>query len=295
MTQPVRMNAVAHPNKDAQAQFASLVGIESQKEAVITVLMTLLAPKKTNAWLKKHHQDDVPFLKTALAGAPLIVLSGDVGCGKTALALSVASAVCREIDDKIVVMETPSDIRGTGLVGDLSARIVAAFEEAGNAARKQATILIIDESDDLATSREQNQAHHEDRAGVNVLLKQLDQISRESLPLAVIMITNRLSALDPAVQRRAALIQRFGRPNSKARHGLLEWMLEGTGAKKAEIDELVTRTNVKPGYTYSDLRNRAGGYAVRLALRMDEPYSVRLLAKAIDEIKPSPALQEELQ
>jgi SpoVK/Ycf46/Vps4 family AAA+-type ATPase len=294
MTQPVR-NAVAHPNKDAQTQFASLIGLESQKEAVITVLITLLAPKKTNAWLKKHHQDDVPFLKMALAGAPLIVLSGDVGCGKTALALSVATAVSREIDDKILAMETPSDIRGTGLVGDLSARIVAAFEEARHAARKQATVLIIDESDDLATSREQNQAHHEDRAGVNVLLKQLDQISRESLPLAVIMITNRLSALDPAVQRRAALVQRFGRPNDEARRGLLEWMLEGTDAKKAEIDNLVARTNVKPGYTYSDLRNRAGGYAVRLALRMDEPYSVRLLAKAIDETKPSPALQEELQ
>jgi len=76
-------------------------------------------------------------------------------------------------------------------------------------------ILVLDEADDLATRRGQMQAHHEDRAGVNVLIKQIDQLSKAKAPITVIIITNRADVLDPAVVRRAALRLDFHRPDGR--------------------------------------------------------------------------------
>ena len=131
MNSNVQLSELSHPDKHAIARFNTLVGIDEHKEALVTVLSTLLAPGKLEAWLEKHHRSGLPFLTTTPTSAPLVILSGDVGCGKTALATSVASVVARAIDSKITVLETPSDIRGNGLVGDLGARIVAAFEQRG--------------------------------------------------------------------------------------------------------------------------------------------------------------------
>jgi ATP-dependent 26S proteasome regulatory subunit len=92
-----------------------------------------------------------------------------------------------------------------GHVGELSARITEAFTQAkARAVAIGRGILIIDEADDLATGRSQMQAHHEDRAGVNVLIKQINQLSTGSPPIALIMIINRADILDPAVIRRAS-------------------------------------------------------------------------------------------
>ena len=63
--------------------------------------------------------------------------------------------------------------------------------------------------------------HHEDRAGVNAFIRGIDRIANAKLPAAVIMCTNRLSALDPAVRRRAADVLSFARPNDEQRRVVL--------------------------------------------------------------------------
>src|SRR5690606_12673165 len=128
----------------------------------------------------------------------------DVGCGKTELANAIGSPLAKLLNKRIKCFETPSNIRRAGRVGEISNRITQAFDSVKmQLGKSEPGILIIDEADDLATSREQNQAHHEDRAGLNVLLKQIDSISREGYSISVILITNRLSVIDPAVIRRA--------------------------------------------------------------------------------------------
>ncbi|WP_407659929.1 AAA family ATPase [Hyalangium gracile] len=122
----------------------------------------------------------------------------------------------------MVVLETPSDIRGTGMVGELSARITDAFSQAKAKVRKDYGLLVITEADDLALSRAELQAHHEDRAGLNVLIKQLDLLQREEHRLGGVMITNRIGALDPAVRRRAALVLEFSRPGATERRAIFE-------------------------------------------------------------------------
>jgi SpoVK/Ycf46/Vps4 family AAA+-type ATPase len=231
----------------------------------------------------------LPALEGLSRRAPLIVLSGDVGCGKTALASCVATPVARRIDQRILTMESPSDIRGSGLVGELSQRIAQVFASATEKTSEFGRgLLMIDEADDLVSGRDQIQAHHEDRAGVNVLIKEIDKLARAKSPMAVILITNRLTAFDAAVYRRASLILKFERPNAAARAALFARLLENTGASERQITALVEFTEKPVGYTYSDLAVRVGKTALRNAWRRDVPFGVDVLREAIVEISPTP-------
>ena len=121
-------------------------------------------------------------------------------------------------------------------------------------------ILFVDEADALVQSREITQMHHEDRAGVNAFIRGVDQLAQADLPACVILCTNRLSSIDPAVQRRAADIIEFQRPNDVQRLAFLMDPLSELGFSKSEIDEIVKMTGPsaeKPyGFTYSDLAQR---------------------------------------
>jgi SpoVK/Ycf46/Vps4 family AAA+-type ATPase len=219
----------------------------------------------------------------------LVILSGDVGCGKTALAGCIGTPVAQRLDARVLSLETPSNIRGHGLVGELSARITAAFEQATAKARSRKTILILDEGDDLATSRAQMQAHHEDRAGVNVLVKQIDQVARETLELAVILITNRPKVLDTAVLRRAALHVQFHRPDREARQRLFASLIGTPLASTRGIDRLVAASERNGlAFTYSDITRRALHRAVQRAIACDEPVSSVLLLEALQAMEPTP-------
>ena len=74
------------------------------------------------------------------------------------------------------------------------------------------------------------------------------------------MCTNRLSALDPAVRRRAADILPFARPNDDQRRHLLTSRLEPLGLKGAQLEALVEATGPARkgavGFTFSDLTQR---------------------------------------
>ena len=107
--------------------------------------------------------------------------------------------------------------------------------------------------------------HHEDRAGVNALIRGIDEFTRDRLPVIVILCTNRLDAIDPAVQRRSAAPFTFARPEAEQRVKVLESFLDGVDVTKAQMDELVALTGPHGpamGYTYSDLTQRLAPAAV---------------------------------
>lgn len=287
----LRLLETIHPTREGIKEFDALFGIDPVKEALVDELALILDQKRLEAWSQRHHAKGLGVLDIARSSLPLILLSGDVGCGKTALATCVATPVARAIDQRIAVFETPSDIRGGGHVGEVSARITEAFTQAKTrAAAVGRGILIIDEADDLATGRSQMQAHHEDRAGVNVLIKQINQLAASTAPIALIMITNRADVLDPAVLRRAALRLTFERPTEKARFAVFQRILQGTNATEAQIHELAKLTEHNVPYTYSDLTDRIARLALRRAWKSNQPFGVAALKAAIAEIEPSPKM-----
>ena len=139
--------------------------------------------------------------------------------------------------------------------------------------------------------------HHEDRAGVNALLRGIDEVSRaDDLPVLTILCTNRLSAIDPAVQRRDASIQTFVRPDREQRKALLGVLLKGVKLADTELDSLAAstgKTQDRPyGFTYSDLRKRLVPDAVLAAYRSGVPLTYEILAKVLETVKPNRPFNE---
>ncbi|WP_422104482.1 AAA family ATPase [Winogradskyella sp.] len=288
----VNLFNVEHPNKVAEKQYAELIGIDENKSNLLSSLSLLLDNNKIKDWQSKHHKKDIAIVNQIYSGTPLVILSGDVGCGKTALAQSIATPLSIKLDKKIIVFETPSNIRGSGLVGEISNRITEAFEQAKRKLGKDDSgILIIDEADDIATSRSQNQAHHEDRAGLNVLIKQIDLIRKENVNLAVILITNRLDALDPAVRRRTSLHLIFERPTGEKVNEVIEYILKDIDYDQVIFDDIVKYIQSQEiPYSFSDLIHRVAKQAIYKAIEIDKPFTIDLFKTTLETTIPSPLI-----
>lgn len=289
----VKLQEHKHPNQYAEAAYNDLIAIDKQKEMLLLTLELFFNKAKVELWKKKHHPKGLEFFQNLTGGTPLIILSGDVGCGKTALAHSIASPLAKRLDKRIMVYETPSNIRGAGRVGEISNRITDAFEQVKSKIKiGQLGLLIIDEADDLATDRDQNQAHHEDRAGLNVLIKQVDLIARESIELGVILITNRLKVLDPAIIRRATQVIEFGRPDESSRRLVFERLFKGSFLTDEDYQELVEASaHPDTPYSFSDLIQKAGKQSLYNAIKNNLPFGKEVYLKAIKETKPSPTIK----
>lgn len=283
-----------HPSKSAQAAFDELIGLDQQKEELLAELALLLEPGRVEAWRARYHPGGLALIDAVGRRSPLILLQGDVGCGKTALAHSVGTPLAKLLDRRLVTLETPSNLRGTGRVGELSARIAEAFSQATRRAQEVgAAVLIIDEADDVGTSRSQMEAHHEDRAGLNVLIKQIDAIPRAGVALAVVLITNRSGVLDPALLRRASLQLEFSRPDASARRQLLGKLLAGLNLDNRTLNALAAKSRRKPvAYTYSDLTQRVLRLALRRAITADASLSADHVLDAMAATAPSPAIEK---
>jgi SpoVK/Ycf46/Vps4 family AAA+-type ATPase len=257
------------PNPAAGERYNRLVGLDDTKARLLKEARLLLNPALLEAWSKKQHGGTVlPVVEAFRERTPLFVFAGDVGTGKTALAETFGHELARAERISVTLMPLSLNARGTGRVGEMTSLIASAFRmvedrvagQRGATRPTAAVILLIDEADALAQSREASQMHHEDRAGVDALIRGVDRVSAEGLPVITVMCTNRKSAIDPAVQRRAAQIFEFGRPNDMQRATVLQRAFDGAGLSDRELAELVRLTGPLDGrsygYTYSDLTMR---------------------------------------
>lgn len=244
------------------------------------------------------------MLNSILRRPPLVVLAGDVGSGKTELAETIGDAVARQEKINITLYPLSLSARGQGRVGEMTQLLSVAFDHAVADATKLksssgkargAVILLVDEADALAQSREAAQMHHEDRAGVNAFIRGVDRLGNSRLPAAVIMCTNRLGALDPAVKRRAADILTFNRPNDAQRRAVLDGTFKGLGFSGSQIDELVAITgptkSQEYGFTFSDLTQRLLPAIVLDAYPFQPVTPARALEIARD-MNPTPPFEE---
>lgn len=291
------------PDFEPQERLARLVGLDDHKGRLSKILSLLVNPASLNAWVQIHHPEAKSLLKHVFRRPPLIVLAGDVGSGKTELAETIGDAVARQEKIEITLFPLSLSSRGQGRVGEMTQLLSAAFDYTVEAATKLkgadgrsrgAVILLIDEADALAQSRESAQMHHEDRAGVNAFIRGIDRLANGQLPAAVIMCTNRLGALDPAVKRRAAEILTFERPNDVQRHAVLDGALRALGLNATHINELVASTGKgkwQYGFTFSDLTQRLLPAIVLDAYPSRSVDATRALEIA-KQMQPTPPFEE---
>lgn len=293
-----------YPDFTPQERLARLVGLDDHKSRLTKILGLLVNPAGLETWMRKHHAGAHALLNTVLRRPPLVVLAGDVGSGKTELAETVGDPVARQEKIDITLFPLSLSTRGQGRVGEMTQLLSAAFDytiaeasklKGSNGHARGGVILLVDEADALAQSREAAQMHHEDRAGVNAFIRGLDRIANAALPAAVIMCTNRLAALDPAVKRRAADILIFNRPDDAQRRLVLTASLETLGFSRPQVEALVAATGPEKrreyGFTFSDLTQRLLPAIVLDAYpsRPVDPVRALQIARAME---PTPPFQE---
>ena len=287
------------PDRTAQERLNRLVGLDSTKTALSANATVLLDPSALRMWSTRAHGSVLPIVERFAERTPLFVLAGDVGTGKSTLAETFAQQVAVDRDINISVLRLSLRSRGTGAVGEMTRLLGDAFDEVVTRSRNQrrgdAIVVIIDEADAIAQSREFGQMHHEDRAGVNALIRGIDTVAAERRPVLILMCTNRLSALDPAVRRRAAAEFEFTRPNDAQRLEVFSQGLADCGLSLTELEKLVDLTGDTGrgyGYTYSDLVNRVLPDAVLKAFP-DQSITIDIVADAIATNPPTPPFQNE--
>jgi len=287
------------PDIDAHRRYSRLVGVDEAKSRLSKLLAILVNPTGPKNWGKKFHPDATVLIDYVQRRPPLVILAGDVGTGKTELAETVGDAVARQEGIPVTLYPLSLATRGSGKVGEMTRLVSAAFDATLQAAEKLkhsgdskaggGVILLVDEADALTQSRDSEHMHHEDRAGVNAFIRGVDRLAEKRLPAAIILCTNRLSAIDPAVLRRSADIFEFSRPNDAQRRLVIEPLTEA-GFSKTELDKIVQLT---VGYTFSDLTQRFLPTLV-LDAYPSRPVSFARTLEIISTLKPTPAFRDNI-
>lgn len=249
----------------------SLLGFDARYASVRDQLRLLLSGGELSEWSRRHYGNMLPICERVADQYPLVIFHGDVGTGKTAMAECIANKLMTDARaEESMLFRLSNRVRGSGKVGEMGTLLTDAFQHVVTAAGKsRRAVLVIDEADSLAASRTQDHSHHEDKVAVNTLIQSIDDLRRYGGRIAVILCTNRLSAVDPALVRRAAIVQKFERPSEIERSELLQMDLAGLGLKGEQIAKLVTASGPSkdgaPGWTFSDFRTRFYPSAIAMA------------------------------
>ncbi|QIL82455.1 AAA family ATPase [Diaphorobacter sp. HDW4A] len=297
MTQPSIFDGkLPLPDSSLAAREKTLLGFDGRYRKIHDQLRLLLNLGELGAWSQTKHKKKLLLCDLVAEQYPLVIFHGDVGTGKTATAECIANRLAKESrTEDALLFKLSNRVRGSGKVGEMGTLLTQAFHEVVQAAGKaRRAFLIIDEGDSLAASRNQEHSHHEDKVAVNTLIQGVDDLRRFGGRIVVFLCTNRLSVLDPALQRRAAIVEEFTRPDDSERQALLTMDLEGVGLTEREIKELVAATgarNKQPGWTFSDIRTRLYPAALAQAFP-DRALTHKDLIDVANALRPSPVMED---
>lgn len=284
------------PDSILDSREKALIGFESRYRRTHDQLRLLLNIGNLTDWSKRNFGRKVPLCDLIAEQYPLVIFHGDVGTGKTATAECIANRLAREsLTEDSILFKLSNRVRGSGKVGEMGSLLTQAFQEVVQSAGKnRRAILLIDEGDSLAASRSQDHSHHEDKVAVNTLIQCIDDLRSYGGRIVVFLCTNRLSAVDAALQRRASVVEEFSRPNDDERRELLSGDLTGLSLTPLEIEEIVSATGPtkqRPGWTFSDIRTRL--YPSALAKVFPEKkLTFAHLIESAKSIRPSPVLED---
>lgn len=284
------------PDEALTRREKTLLGFDARYGRVHDQLRLLLNVGQLISWNRQHHGGRLAVCDLVAEQYPLVVFHGDVGTGKTAMAECMANRLVAEArSEDSILFKLSNRVRGSGMVGEMGTLIADAFKKVvASAGKHRRAILIIDEGDSLAAARSQQHSHHEDKVAVNTLIQCVDDLRQYGGRIVVFLCTNRLSVVDAALQRRAAIMEEFCRPSDEERRQLLSMDLAALSLSAAQITQLVAATAPQsglPAWTYSDIRTRLYPAALAKAFP-DSALGFEHLYSVATALKASPIMED---
>lgn len=287
-------NIIELPNSSIREKAQHLIGFENKFQRIYGNLKLLLDQEGLIKWSMNFHNTELPAISQLADRYPLIILTGDVGTGKTVSAEAIADRMVRELGKEGFFLKLSTRVRGEGMHGQMSSLVNDAFEQLKTeAGKKRLAFLLIDEADSIATTRSTMQMHQEEKAAVNTLIQKIDEIRELKGRAIVFMSTNRLHFIDEAIVRRAAIVLEFERPNAEERKELFAKSLEGIKFSAKELQELSDLTSPENnnglGHSFSDVRLKILPESIASSFP-DRKLTFEILCETILTIKPSPQI-----
>ena len=131
---------IVYPDFEPKERLAMLVGLDNHITRLAKILGLLINPAGLNVWVKKFYPGANGLVNAVLARPPLVVLAGDVGSGKTALAESIGDAVARQEGIEITLFPLSLSTRGQGRIGEMTQLLSTAFDYVLEEAKKLKSI-----------------------------------------------------------------------------------------------------------------------------------------------------------
>ena len=288
----LHLSEITYPSEVWQERFEELVGLNDIKKRVLTMLQLLFSDRLAQEWAQKHHCP-IPANLLLKKRYPLFIFEGSYGLGKTELAHAIGDPLARRLGTPVLSYSVGLQIRGEGLVGQLSGNIRKLFEFArlAHLERGVPILLIVDEADAISQDRDgQQPQHHEESVGVSTLLQQIDSL-RKAPGVAVLFTTNRHAALDGAVKSRSSTqVVHFPRPRYGDRFLLLKRLL-GNGFCAPDLKMLARATD---GMSPRDIVQLIDSALIE-AIGAKKPLTIEHLLRAVSllsHLQPATRLAE---
>jgi len=226
-----------------------------------------------------EHENAKRLLDHGVAPTRSLLLSGPPGVGKTMAASYVAARL------KLPMHRAEPSTIVTSLLGESARNLASAFD----AARKEPSVLLLDEFDAFAKRRDDSHEVGELKRFVTTLLGELERGMPHGILIAA---TNHPELLDPAVHRRFDASMELGFPDPDARRRILNAALESRSIsiRDATIDLFASATE---GASGSDLQ-RIFNEALRSKLLDDEDLDFALVRTAVQRGAGSRNIRKEV-
>jgi hypothetical protein len=268
--------------QESEGRVAELVGIPAR--AVLDELVLHLRGRRwVTEWAIRHHGQPLRALKATKSQAPLVLLAGDPGTGKSALMLAAPGALANILSESVMFVQLSERIRGQGIQGRAGSDLVSVLDAIATVAREESvpTLVLLDEADSVASKRgvaDTGSGSQENLALVDALIVSLDRVvAKHDTRLAFVMATNLWTRIDPAIMRRAS-VHVFDRPSQSERTALLELSL-GDVLKRHEVEALaceLDRDGVQ--LTGADIISQVIARALGDAVSLDLPLTYERLS-----------------
>lgn len=193
-------------------------------------------------------------------GQCTVLFSGPPGTGKT----MTAQAIARALGKKVLIVCYPELV--SKWVGDTEKNITSLFAEA----RTADAVLVFDEADAMFHTRVSvtNATDQSFNREVNVLLQEVERFEG-----CLILTTNRVESLDPALERRIAIKVQFQPPDAAARERIWHRHLPPSAPLAGDVDlaALAAEFRLSGGH----IKNAALRAAVTAARRKGRARQIR--------------------